>query len=144
MPVALPVPPEVVPDPVETPRPDKTVATETPEATVQPEPEAVPEPPAPEPEPEIADVSPEQPQPQEQAVLVPEVAFSVKGVSAFHIRLIVYAGTNTHGALRASTIQGWGVECGPMNSSPRMIVTFVISTDAQMMLGMRIQFLPFV
>jgi hypothetical protein len=31
-----------------------------------------------------------------------------------------------------------------MNSSPRMIVTLVIMTEAQMMLGIRIQFLPFV
>ena len=72
--VALPVAPEVVPDPVETSEPDETVTTQTPEPTVAPEPEVLPEPPAPQPEPEIADVSPEQPQPQQQAVLVPEIA----------------------------------------------------------------------
>ena len=72
--VALPEQPEVAPDPVETPTPDDTVATETPAPTVQPEAEVPPETPAPQPEPEIADVSPEQPQPLEQAVLVPEIA----------------------------------------------------------------------
>lgn len=72
--VALPEQPEVAPDPVATPTPDDTVATETPAPTVQPEPEVPPETPAPQPEPEIADVSPEQPQPLEQAVLVPEIA----------------------------------------------------------------------
>ncbi len=72
--VALPEQPEVAPDPVETPTPDDTVATETPAPTVQPEAEVAPKTPAPQPEPEIADVSPEQPQPLEQAVLVPEIA----------------------------------------------------------------------
>ena len=72
--VALPVQPDVEPDPVETPAPDETVVTETPTPTVPPKPETVPEPPAPEPDPEIVDVAPEQPQPQEQAALVPEIA----------------------------------------------------------------------
>ncbi|MEO0380867.1 MAG: energy transducer TonB, partial [Pseudomonadota bacterium] len=72
--VALPVQPDIELDPVETPAPDEAVVTETPAPTVAPEPETVPEPPAPEPEPEIVDVSPEQPQPQEQAALVPEIA----------------------------------------------------------------------
>jgi len=72
--VALPVQPDVEPDPVETPAPDEAVVTETPPPTVPPKPEEVPEPPAPDPEPDITDVSPEQPQPQELAALVPEVA----------------------------------------------------------------------
>ena len=72
--VALPEQPEVTPDPVETPTPDEAVAVETPAPAPEPEPEVVPETPAPQPEPEIADTSPEQPQPQEQAVLVPEIA----------------------------------------------------------------------
>ncbi|MEO0634427.1 MAG: energy transducer TonB, partial [Pseudomonadota bacterium] len=72
--VALPVQPDVVPDPVETPVPDEAVVTEAPQPTAPPEPESVPAPPAPDPEPEIADVAPQQPQPQEQAALVPEIA----------------------------------------------------------------------
>lgn len=72
--VALPVQPDVVPDPVETPVPDEPVVVETPAPAPAPEPEVVPEPPAPEPEPEIADTPPAQPQPQEQAVLVPEIS----------------------------------------------------------------------
>lgn len=72
--VAVPEQPTVEPDPVETPVPDEAVAVETPEPTPQPEPEVVPETPAPQPEPEIADTSPAQPQPQEQAVLVPEIS----------------------------------------------------------------------
>lgn len=72
--VALPVQPEVEPDPVETPVPDEVVVTEPPEPAPEPEPETVPEPPAPEPEPEIADVPPVQPQPEQQAVIAPEVS----------------------------------------------------------------------
>ena len=72
--VALPEQPEVVLDPVETPVPDEAVAVETPTPTPQPVPEVAPEPPAPQAEPEIADVSPELPQPLEQAVLAPEIA----------------------------------------------------------------------
>lgn len=72
--VALPVQPDVVPDPVETPAPDAVVAVEPPAPTPQPDPDVVPDTPAPQPEPDIADTSPEQPQPQEQAVAVPEVA----------------------------------------------------------------------
>lgn len=72
--VALPVQPEVAPEPVETPVPDNAVVTEAPLPTEVPEPETVPEPPTPQAEPEIADVSPQQPQPLDQAVLVPEIA----------------------------------------------------------------------
>ncbi|MEL6466964.1 MAG: energy transducer TonB [Pseudomonadota bacterium] len=72
--VALPVEPEVIPDPVETPVPDESVEVETPEPTPAPEPETVPEPPAPEPEPEVADDAPVQPAPQDQAVVAPEVS----------------------------------------------------------------------
>ncbi|APX12101.1 energy transducer TonB [Tateyamaria omphalii] len=72
--VALPVQPDVAPDPVETPVPDEAVEAEPPEPSPAPEPDVVPEPPAPEPEPEVADDAPVQPAPQDQAVVVPEVA----------------------------------------------------------------------
>ncbi|WP_299611386.1 energy transducer TonB [uncultured Tateyamaria sp.] len=72
--VALPVEPEVVPDPVETPIPDEAVEVEPPEPTPAPEPETVPEPPAPDPEPDVVDEAPVLPTPQDQAVVVPEVA----------------------------------------------------------------------
>ena len=68
----------------------------------------------------------------------------MKGVSVLYIRLMTYSGTRNQGAFNARTSSGAGVACGPMNSSPRMIVTLVIMTEAQMMLGIRIQFLPFV
>ncbi|MBY5931839.1 energy transducer TonB [Tateyamaria omphalii] len=72
--VALPVQPDVQPDPVETPVPDEAVEAEPPEPTPAPEPDPVPEPPAPEPEPEVADDAPVQPAPQDQAVVVPDIA----------------------------------------------------------------------
>lgn len=72
--VALPVEPDVTPDPVETPVPDEAVEVEPPEPAPAPEPEVVPEQPAPDPEPEIVDDAPVQPAPQEQAVVTPEVA----------------------------------------------------------------------
>ncbi|MEM7631885.1 MAG: energy transducer TonB [Pseudomonadota bacterium] len=72
--VALPVQPDVVPDPVETPVPDETVTAEPPTPAPAPEPEVTPEPPAPDPVPEIVDDAPVQPQPQEQAVLAPEIS----------------------------------------------------------------------
>ena len=72
--VALPVQPDVLPDPVDTPVPDQPVVTETPTPTVLPEPEVVPVPPTPQPTPDIVDTSPEQPQPLDQAVVVPEIA----------------------------------------------------------------------
>lgn len=72
--VALPVQSDVLPDPVDTPVPDLPIVTETPTPTVAPEPEVAPTPPTPQPTPEIVDTSPEQPQPLEQAVLVPEIA----------------------------------------------------------------------
>lgn len=72
--VALPVEPEVEPDPVETPAPDQAVEADTPEPTPAPEPDVVPVPPAPEPEPEVVDDAPVQPAPQDQAVVAPDVA----------------------------------------------------------------------
>ncbi|MEX0366815.1 MAG: energy transducer TonB [Ruegeria sp.] len=72
--VALPIEPDVTPDPVDTPVPDEAVDVEPPTPTPAPEPEAVPEPPAPDPDPEVVDEAPVQPAPQDQAVVVPDVA----------------------------------------------------------------------
>lgn len=74
--VALPVAPEVEPDPIQTPTPDEPVTAEAPELAPQPESETAPE--APEiptpPVPEVVDIAPEAPQPQDLAALVPEIA----------------------------------------------------------------------
>ena len=71
---ALPVQPDVTPDPIETPVPDEVVEVQPPAPSPAPDPDPVPEQPLPEPEPEVADDAPVQPAPQEQAVLAPEIA----------------------------------------------------------------------
>ncbi len=74
--VALPLAPEVDPDPVQTPTSDETVTTDAP--VVAPEPDTEIAPTAPEiptpPVPEVVDVAPEAPQPQDLAALAPEIA----------------------------------------------------------------------
>ncbi|WP_366942600.1 energy transducer TonB [uncultured Tateyamaria sp.] len=74
--VALPVAPEVDPDPVATPTPDPVVEAEPPQIAPQPEPETVPDTPEPlvQPVPEIVETAPVPPQPPEIAALVPEIA----------------------------------------------------------------------
>ncbi|MEO0865162.1 MAG: energy transducer TonB, partial [Pseudomonadota bacterium] len=72
--VALPVEPEVVPDPVETPKPDPEVAVTQPEPTPEPEPEVAPEPPTPEPEPDVVEDTPTLVPPPTPEVDAPEVA----------------------------------------------------------------------
>lgn len=74
--VALPIAPDVEPDPVLTPTPDETVTAETPDPAPQPETETVPETPQTpvQPIPEVVDTAPVAPQPQDLAAQVPEIA----------------------------------------------------------------------